>query len=237
MRHAKIFGLVLMAAFALAAVASSSASAACGDAGTKPCFHGPYPNHFVATQLGTGLLETVGTGKTRTVECKGGSALGFIRSEKDVLISSGIIYTGCKSTTFGAECNSAGAANGEIKTLPVLGLLGYINKNAVPPEVGLLFEPDNGGTHFATFTCTAFQTLKVSGTVICHLSPVNNTPTEKFHLLCEQTKGVQNPLSFEGAGTTDTLMTKGEGLENFNEQSGVRALSDVLTLSLTLILA
>jgi hypothetical protein len=234
MRHIKTFGLALVIMFALAAVASSSASAACGG-NPLPCFHGPYPIHFTATQLGKGLLETVGK---NTVECTGGSALGFVNGPKDVLVNS-IIYTGCKSASFGVECKTAGAAAGEITTLALLGLLGYTNKTA--KEVGLLFELDGGnGTHFASFQCETFpkEKLTVTGTVICKISPVNTlTPTKNYHLLCKQTNGVQEPLSFDGLGTKDTLMTKGEGLLNFNEQSGVSALSDVLTLTLTLILA
>jgi hypothetical protein len=48
---------------------------------------------------------------------------------------------------------------------------------------------------------------------------------------------MQVPLSFEG-GPKDSLTTQGTGFETFGpEESGVTALSNVLTLALTLILA
>jgi hypothetical protein len=222
---------LVVAMFVLSAIGIASASAA------LPEFDGPFPIHFVAKQLGVGKLETI-AGGNRTVECSGGSTLGFVDSPKHVLVN-GIIYTGCKSKTFGGgECQS-GATKGEIKSLPLLGLLGYITKT--PPLVGLLFEPQGGINHFASFTCEEIlgttESLTVKGTIICDLSPVN-TLTKDYHLLCSQSKGVQKPLTFEGLGTKDSLMTEGSGIENFgSEQSGVEALSDVLTLTLTLILA
>jgi hypothetical protein len=204
--------------FVVSAMAIASASAA------LPEFESPFPKHFVALQLGTGLLETRAG---RTLECTHQSALGFINSEKDILINS-LIYTGCASTAFGGGKCQSGATEGEIKTSPLLGLLGYVSK----PNVGLLLEPDNA-PDFVTFNCKTIlgtESLLIKGTVICPLSPVNTT-TDKYHLNCQQTAGVQNPLSFEGLGTKDFLMTEGKGPENFgSEQSGIRALFDVLTL-------
>lgn len=211
----------------VSAVGIASASAA------LPEFGGPFPTHFVAKQLGSGKLETI---KGRTVECSGGSALGFINSAKDLLVN-GIIYTGCAGQGFGQGKCQSGSTEGEIKTNPLLGLLGYIK--LAPNQVGILFEPDNS-PDFASFNCKTLigtETLLVKGTVICPLSPINEV-TEKYHLVCNQTAGIQNPLSFEGAGTTDTLMTEGKGPEPFAfEQSAVQALSDILTLSLTEIVA
>lgn len=221
--------MLVVGMLVVSAIGVATASAA------LPEFDGPFPIHFVANQLGTGTLLTAGG---REVSCSGGSTLGFITSAKHVSVNS-IIYTGCKSTSFGAgECRS-GATKEEIKSLALLGLLGYINK--VNKEVGLLFEPSGGINHFASFECETFlgkEKLVVRGTVICHLSPVN-TLTKNYHLLCKQTKGVQEPLSFEGLATKDTLETEGvSGPEVFGfEQSGVTALSDILTLTLTLILA
>jgi hypothetical protein len=225
MRQIKLIGLAMAAVLALGVAVTALASAA------LPEFDGPFPTHFVATQLGAGELNTVGG---RDIKCSGGSALGFIDGPKDVLVSGGIIYKGCESTKFGGKKCQNTATEGEIKTNPLLGLLGYVTK----PNVGLLFEP-SGAANFATFKCKTILTeesLSVRGTVICPLSAVN-TKTEKFVLTCKQTKGVQEPLSFEGAATKDTLETEGSGLENFAfEQSGVSATSDILTLTLSLIL-
>lgn len=226
MKQIKLMGLALGIVCALGAVAVALALAA----PEKPEFDGPFPIHFVAKQLGAGSLNTVGG---RDVKCSGGSTLGFINGPKDVLVN-GIIYTGCESTKFGGlKCQNT-ATEGEIKTNPLLGILGYVNK----PNVGLLFSPD-GSPDFATFTCHTFfedEHLLVRGTVICPLSPVN-TQTDKFDLNCKQKNGIQEPLSFDGLNTKDTLETQGAGQEPFAfEQSGVTALSDVLTLTLSLIL-
>jgi hypothetical protein len=232
MRQIKLFGLACAVVFVLAAAASSSASAC--NASSLPCFHGPYPIHFTTLQLKVSTFLTVGG---RAVECSGGSSLGFILSLKDIIIN-GVIYTGCISTNFGGGKCQSGAVKGEIKTLSLLGLPGYINQ--ATKLVGLLFEPGGSINHFASFECeTLFgaEHLTVRGTRICDLSPVN-THGKKFHIVCEQKNGVQEPLSFGGLGTKDTLETKGEGPENFGfEQSGVSELYDILTLTLTLLLA
>jgi hypothetical protein len=214
----------------VSSIAAASALAA------LPEFEGPFPIHFTAEQLGTGKLVTVGK---RTIECTSGSALGFIKGPKDALVNS-ITYKECKSTKFGSgKCKTAGAAAGEIKTLPLLGLLGYINQ--ATKLVGLLFELDGGGgTHFASFECESLlgqENVTVEGTIICDLSPVN-TITKKYHLLCEQANGHPTWLSFDGAGTKDHLISTGGPAESFGpEESAVTALSDILTLTLTLILA
>jgi hypothetical protein len=216
---------LVVAMLVMSAIAVASAAAA------LPEFEGPFPKHFVGLQLnvgGVGKLETVGG---NTVECKHGRVLGFINSAKDLLVSgSGILFTGCEGAGFGQGKCQTGATEGEITTSQLLGLLGYVGN----PNVGILFEPDNA-PDFATFKCHTLlgdETLLVRGTVICPLSPVN-VSTDKFHLVCNQTKGVQNPLSFDGAGTKDILETEGKGPMNFGfEQSGIKTLFDVLTLGL-----
>jgi hypothetical protein len=225
MRQVKLLGLALVSVLALGAIVASVASA------VKPEFKG-FPAHFVAAQVGTGILETKGG---RTVECSAGSALGFIDSAKHLLVNKGgigIIYTGCKSTSFGAGKCQSGATKGEITTLALLGLLGYTH--LAPTEVGILFEPAGGINHFASFECETIlgaEKLTVRGTVICPISPINMNTT-KYHLNCKQSAGLQTPLSFEGLGTVDTLSTKGEGPETFGfEQSGVSALSTITALT------
>jgi hypothetical protein len=228
MRKVKLLGVALISALALGAVMVALASAA------LPEFVGPFPNHFTVKQLGIGLVETVGK---RTIKCTGSLASGDITGPKDILISS-IISTGCASTSFGAGKCQSGATQGEIKSLGVLGLLGYITIST--KLVGLLFEPDGGINHLASFECETLigaEKLIVKGTVICDLNLIN-VRTAKYHLFCNQEKGIQKPLGFEGTGTVDTLLMEGRGPENFLfEQFGVKALSDVLTVLETEILA
>lgn len=233
MRQIKLFGLVMTAVFVLAAAASSSASAC--NATLRPCFHGPYPNHFVTLQLNVSTLQTVGG---REIECSASSSLGHILSLKVFVILNGVISTGCQSTQFGGGKCQSGAVKGEIKTLPLVGLLGYIDKAS--KLVGLLFEPNNNVNHLASFECETLlgaEHLTVRGTVIFALSPVNLL-TKEFHITGIEKNGAQEPLSFEGLGTRDTLEIKGEGPENFGfEQSGLLGLYDILTLKPTTILA
>ena len=220
---------LVVAMFAMSAIAIASASAA------LPEFDGPFPNQFTGTQIGEGKLETLGG---RTVACTGGSASGTIQAAKHLLVK-GILYTGCKSTTFGAGKCQNGSTEGDIITLPLLGLLGYI-KLTTPKEAGVLFEPDNGIDHFASFKCKTLigeETITVKGTTICHISPINTKGT-KYTLECKETNGMQEPSLFDGATADDKLLTKGEGPENFGfEESAVSSTTEVITKEATLILA
>ena len=133
MRHAKLFGLTMVAMFALSAVAVSVASAA------LPEFDGPFPKTFAG--LGSAdELETVGKSK---LGCKDVHVNGKILSAKIDLAK--LTFLGCEATQGGSKFSC-----GTILTNPLLSLLGYINK--ATKLVGTLLEPQEA--LIASFTCT-----------------------------------------------------------------------------------
>jgi hypothetical protein len=204
-------GLALMAVFAMSAIVASAASAA-------------LPEQVPGTGLisGTSGASTFETKSGEKVKCSSSSVMGDLTGAKTS--SSKIVFKGCEA--FGFKCNSSGAASGEI-VLNVTGEIFYLNTTT--KEVGLL----NTLTAELTIKCSAFQTLKVKGSTLCPLTPVN-TKTTTETLTCKETKGVQEPTEyFNLAGVKEKAPiteTKGEGLKNFAfEQSALLG-----TTSLTL---
>jgi len=89
-----------------------------------------------------------GVGAITKVECEKEASSGEATG-KNKIANVHVAFTGCK--TLGAPCTSAGAAEGEIKTNPLKGELGYINKST--KEVGVKLEPATKHGHFAAFEC------------------------------------------------------------------------------------
>jgi hypothetical protein len=232
MQRIRILGLALMAVLAFSALASATASA------ELPEFEAPFPNTFTGKQEGVGKLETKAK---RTVECSGGSSEGgSITAAKTVTIKA-IIFTGCKSTTFGAgKCQNT-ATEGEIKTTELSGEPVYISK--AKKEVAQNLKPTSAAL-FAEFKCKTLlgeETLKVrpsgaNGGVICGTTPVN-TKTTKLKLECKEKGGVQEPTELEngkGEKFKSFLETEGKGPENFAfEQSGNNSTSAITTIKET----
>jgi len=204
MRHIKIAGLCLVAAFVMSAVASATASAA------KPEFLFPEKGtkrQFSAVQSGSASLETK---KGETVTCSGGKAIGEVSGAKE---ARGILfaYTGCRAKVGIEEwkCQSGTTAE-EIKTYELLARIGFDAK----PEVGILFNPETGKANnpnnlFASFECTNTKNplnIKVKGSVIGLITPTNTLvepggTTKSFAIKFEKeagVKGVQKDKKLEG---------------------------------------
>jgi hypothetical protein len=199
-------GLCLVAVFAIAAVAATSASAlpewakcekvapktgAYTDANctvkAKPLNSGefklrkgkelanvPFSGHNVGSGglLTTGVIECNGGTNNRklvprakcvegggeveevnnvalSVECEAETSSGEAHSTKSI-VNVHVTFTGCK--IFGsAPCQGAGLAEGEIRTNPLKGELGYISK--AKHEVGVRLTPVKAKGHFADFSC------------------------------------------------------------------------------------
>ena len=93
-----------------------------------------------------------------SVECENETNSGE-QEGKNKVANVHVTFTGCK--LFGsAPCTSAGAAEGEVKTSPLKGELGYINKAA--HEVGVRLEPATKHGEFADFTCSASKPASAS---------------------------------------------------------------------------
>jgi len=183
------------------------------------------PNAFTSKGKAgeTYLLETKAGHK---VECKSLTNTGEVTGPKTDKAT--ITFDEC--TTEGFKCQSAGEPEGVIK-FKVLSKLVYINKTT--KEVGIVLEPEVAGGLFVEFKCNTpiiKETIKVKGSVIGVLKPVNEVTT-KFTLSFSQTKGVQKPTEYEnetGGKVLDILETKGEGLIAFGyEQSGETAVDEM----------
>lgn len=198
----RMVGLALVAVFAISAVVASAASAAL-----------PEQTPTTGTFTGTSGASTFETKSGEQVKCTSGAVTGEVTGAKSS--KSKITFKGCAA--FGFKCNSSGAGSGEI-VLNVNGELVYIMK--ATKEVGLI----NTLSAELTIKCSAFQTLKVKGSTLCPLTPVN-TKTTKYKLVCKETKGVQEPINYEPVSTlikAPITETKGEGLKTFAfEQSGL----------------
>ena len=185
--------MAFVAVLAMSAVAAASASAALPEFSKTKV--------KVTGKSGAGTLETV-TGTK--VTCTGGTSSGEITAEKTVSKTL-VIFTGCASSGF--KCSTSGAASGELKTKELTGTLGYLTKST--KEVGLDLKPASG-TEFIEFECAGgIVKVKVTGSVICPLTPVN-TSTTTFTLTCKQKAGVQEFKKFEG-GEEDVLKTSKNG--------------------------
>ncbi len=83
------------------------------------------------------------------VECTSERSSGNAKGVKDVE-KIAVTFTGCE---LNGSIPCANTANpGEIVTKTLKGELGYLEKSAAPPKVGILLEPEAGGA-FAEFAC------------------------------------------------------------------------------------
>jgi len=201
MKRIRIIGLALVAVFAISAIASATASAA------KPEFVFAGIKKGLKAKSGSATLETASKEKvTCTSSSNGGEIEGGNGSKK----VTGIIvkFKGCKSSGF--ACSTSGAASEEIITNSLSGELGYIK--AAEKTVGLDLLPTGGG-EFVEFNCAGgIVKVKVKGSVIGQITPVNKkvTTAEHFTLTFTQSGGKQGIEKFE-TGVKDTLETSKNG--------------------------
>jgi len=158
------------------------------------------------------------------VECKGESSSGVVSSATEVA-NVKVVFTGCD--VFGTvPCNSAGAAEGEIRVNTLKGVLGYINKST--KSVGVDLKPASPGD-FAKFVCSGtLQTTVGSGPgevpgepyypetggdgVISPITPINEMGMKSTQVY--STSGEENvPNKFEG-GPRQSLEDWFENTEN-----------------------
>jgi hypothetical protein len=113
------------------------------------------------------------------------------------------VFSGCEIS--GLKCSNTSKA-GEIRTNPLDGEVGYINK--AKKEVGADLKPESG-PYFAEFECEEPGTplrLRVSGSVIGRVGPVD-TMTKEATFEFRDPGGRQEVQKFE-AGLSDTLLTE-----------------------------
>jgi uncharacterized membrane protein YtjA (UPF0391 family) len=187
---------------------------------------GDYGESPFYSESGAGTLETE---KGEKVECTDDLDIGEITGERSVRTV--VKFTGCKGP-LASHCQTAAAKEGEIITKTLAGKLVYIDE--ATKEVGIALAPASG-TEFVSFECVGLfgikATLKVRGSVIGALTPTN-TKTSTFALAFKQTKGVQEPTTYEEGGKTftDHLETESKGAVEFAyEQSGEQTTDTIHT--------
>lgn len=146
------------------------------------------------------------------VECaseeNAGRAIGVDQVEDVNITFKGCLYNGS------VPCTNTGA-EGEVKVAALKGHLGYIEKAASPPKVGILLEPETAGGRFVTFTCaggfieiavgagSAVEGMYYEGTghdsIIAPVTPIN-TPTRTFEEVYKDNgeEAENEPAGFEG---------------------------------------
>jgi len=225
MSRIRIIGLALVAVFAMGAIASASASA-------MELEYTAHSSNKIekGIQVGEGELETKAG---RDVKCTGGSTTaGEIVTSKIATVKS-VIFTGCKSTKFGGGSCQNGA-KGVITTNELTSELVYpVGTRMLHTQAAVVFKPKNATGGFVTFTCETLigtETLKVTGSLVCHIEPVNAAASKIATLKCTRsaTKGVQDLVEYEneaGAVTKGVFLeTTGTGPEPFGpEQSSQKS--------------
>jgi hypothetical protein len=196
MSRTRIIGLALVAVFAMSAVAASAASAALPEfipTGKK------FPVAFTS-KSGVSILWTAGG---KEIVCQSDTNKGNITGAKTDEVT--VEFFKCEEPALKVSCGTSGT----IKTNLLASTLGYLN--AATHKVGLLLEPKTAGALFAEFKCSIL-TVKVSGSVICEITPVN-TVSHTFVLHCrhEKVKPFKQEFNkFEGETATHELEALGE---------------------------
>jgi len=222
MKRIRLLGLSLIAVFAMAAMASSSALASpefgvCeAQAGGKflnsSCNKASTPgkekfelnpvkkNKFTSVIKGTlATLETVGGTK---VTCKGESSGGEIKNSKEV---GNVVAKFTECSTSSLACKSPTATKeGEIVTSPLGGALGVEKKGTKSPFNDKLAEElKSEKGNVAEFTCAGLPVV-VIGSVL-HPVTTNkmvSTTVEKF----KASKGEQKPDKFAGGPADEHIL-------------------------------
>jgi hypothetical protein len=179
---------LLMVAFALSAVAATTASAA------LPEFTGSFPNSFHYTG---GAISFTTVGSVTTFRCTRTQGEGSLTSAKGGSIQ--LRFIGCEDG--GTFWTTEGAERGEIKTGTLPIELGYIKRE--PKQVGL--EINHGaGTAFANWTVGGpGHKGGIRGPVIAQLAAINTKTTTYTLTLAKKERGVQNPVNFAGQPRLD----------------------------------
>ena len=236
MRRMKMMGLCLVALVALTAVAVSSASAAepafyeCHKLTAKP-YTGKFTDkkctkEATAEEKAAGkknkyeLQEGVGA-KGKGFKGKGGKATLHTPAVGGEVTcktfgDSGTITTPTTEgkvisefktcTSAGKKCTSPGAKAGLIKTNPLKGVLGYINKGS--KSVGVALSPESG-TVLAEFTCEGLE-IVTSGSVIGTIAPVDVFSKSTTNVFEVNGEGFQGVKKFEG-GSNQELVSSIDG--------------------------
>lgn len=213
MKNIRTAGLILVALLAISAFATATASAA------LPELVNAEGKELVKKKYtATGGKGKFQTEKNGTIECSKSTATGEVTGPKTGTTT--VTFTGCAFS--GISCKTSGAKAGEIITKATSKLV-YVKKET--KETGLDLEATE-----STIECTALQKLKVRGSVIGVVTPIN-TVTSELTLTFKETSGKQEPSEYEneeGKKVKDITEAEGSGLKTFKFEPSGLSLTDTL---------
>jgi len=206
MKRFTVFGLCLMASFALSALVAVGAQA-------KKAEHGPMD------VIASGGLSEFGGGGKGALHSPSNTGGGELTSGTGGTAFSEFVGVELEST--GLKCTSAGAAAGTVKTFTLKEETGWIK---APTEAGVVFKA-NSGTELANFNCGGVAAFAVTGSVIGQISPLNvSSLTSQLNLRPNGAKTHNEPSTWEQDGLTHVLMSSvngGAATESYQQQENV----------------
>jgi hypothetical protein len=250
MRHSKVIGLCLLAMFAIGALTTASASAALPEyieCAKLKTLTGGFNNNTCtevsATKTGGFEIQPlkktqkiVTTYATTTLESSAGTVVCKTGAFKGELTPNGLKGVVLRMTVCllnGKKCKSAGQEKSVVVSNPMVGVLGYLaGKGTGTPTIGVSLKAETG-EFSSLFSCEGAE-VRTHGTVIGVLAGNINKVSKLSTLKFTQTKGVQEPTSFEGGvAGEDTMLTEIKTTGEFEPKGGAATgLSDSVTVKL-----
>jgi hypothetical protein len=193
MKRFTVFGLCLVASFALSALVAVGAQA-------KKAEHGPL---VVASSGGLSEFGGGGKGALHSPSNTGGGE--FTNGTEGTATSS---FIGVELESTGLKCTTSGQAAGTVKTDVLKETMGWIKK---PTEVGVEFKA-NVGTELAKFNCGGVAEFVVTGSVLGQVSPLNESSlTSQLNLRPNAGKTENEPNKWEADAETHVLKSSVNG--------------------------
>jgi hypothetical protein len=213
---ARTIGLVLVAVFAMSAIATASASASLPELVNREGRE-VVKKKFTGKATGSSTFETK---SGEAVKCTGGTTKGEVTGVKTQTVENK--FTSCSAAAGLLKCKTKGAASGEI-ALKLNAKIVYISESAKTVGVDLVL-PET-----ITIECTGLlsETLHVKGSTICSTT---TALSKKATITCRQTKGKQEFTEYEEAGRKikDITETEGSGAKKFAfEESGLSSTNEL----------
>jgi len=206
MRRFTVFGLCLMASFALSALVAVGAQA-------KKAEHGPI------VVRSSGALSEFGSGGKGALHSPSNTGTGEFTSAVGGTATS--IFVGVELESTGLKCTTAGQAEGTVKTNLLSETTGWIKK---PTEAGVVFKAAVG-TELANFNCGGVAAFVVTGSGIGQISPLNVSSLEsQLNLRPNGAKTTNEPSSFEGEAEKHSFISSVNGgptSESYQQQENV----------------
>jgi hypothetical protein len=249
MKSIKIMGLCLVAAFAMSALATASASAV----GPVFLFSGSAKEFSSKSEAGELVQKASATSEENgsVVKCEKDSDLGEIEgaTDTDKVTNVLVVFSGCTASVLAKTftCTTSGQATGVIKTNQLEGQLGYISESE--KTVGLVLKPKSPATLFAEFNCTRTGetlSIKVRGEIIGEIGKVNKLiePGGHFTLTYATNatkKWLQVPNELKVLGETKTGLLLESSVSLIQNGafllSGIKTVDEVFPLQSTEIMA